>query len=113
MKFKKTISLLVLCIVVLSLAASFYGVFSNQGQGKYEFNSLHSKTITIYGKGLYQYDSVSLAAQAIAQDIVTMVLSVPLLIISLHLSRKGLLKGKLLLAGAMDIFCILTPHIRF
>lgn len=104
MKFRKTISLLVICIVVLSLAASFYGVFSNQGQGKYEFNSLHNKTIAIYGKGLYRNDSVSLAAQAIAQDIVTMILSVPLLIISLYLSRKGLLKGKLLLAGAIGYF---------
>jgi hypothetical protein len=81
MKFKKTINLLVLCILVLSLAASVYGVFSNKGHGKYEFNSLHGETITIYGKGLYQYDSISMASQAIAQDIVTMILGIPLLII--------------------------------
>ncbi len=104
MKFKKTISLLVLCIIILSLAVSAYGVFSNQGQGKYQFNSLHGKTIIIYGKGLYQFDSVSVASQAIAQDIITMILGIPLLIIALYLSSKGLLKGKLLLSGTLGYF---------
>lgn len=104
MQFRKTTSLLVLGIVVLSLTASAYGVFSNQGSGKYKFHSLHGETVAIYGEGLYQYDSVSVAAQGIAQDAVTMILGVPLLIISLYLSRKGLLKGKLLLAGTLGYF---------
>lgn len=104
MKFKKIISLLVLCIVILSLAASFYGMFSNQGHGNSEFNSVYRKNIIIHGKGLYQHDSVSLAAQAKAQDIVTLIFGIPLLIISLCLSRKNLLKGRLLLAGAFGYF---------
>lgn len=104
MKFNKTINLLALCIAVLALAASAYGVFSEQGQGTYQVQSLHGETISLYGKGLYRYDSVSMASQAISQDIVTMILGVPLLLISFYLSRKGLLKGRLLLTGTLGYF---------
>lgn len=65
---------------------------------------LHGQAVKIYGKGLYQNDSVTAAAQAIPQDIVTMVIGIPLLLISLFLARKGLLKGRLLLAGTLAYF---------
>lgn len=104
MKFKKTISWLVFCIVVLALIASIIGLFSNQGSGEYEFKSIHGETVNIYGKGIYQYDSVSMVAQGKAQDVVTIVLGIPLLIVSLYLSRKGSLKGRLLLTGTLGYF---------
>jgi len=103
-RFNKIVSLLVLCIIILSLIASLYGVFSNQGQGLYEFKSLQGDTVSIYGKGLYKNDSVSIVAQGKAQDIVTMLLAVPLLLISLYLMRKGSLKGRLLLTGTLGYF---------
>jgi hypothetical protein len=104
MKFKKDLLLIVIAIVILALTASLSGIFSSQGRGKSEFHSLHGETITIYGKGLYRYDSVSGASQAIAQDIVTLFLGIPLLIIALILSRRGLLKGRLLLTGTLAYF---------
>ena len=104
MKFKKSISRLVILIAIFSLAASIYGAFSNQGSGPYDFKTIHDTTVTIYGRGLYQNDSVSVAAQAVAQDLVTLFLGVPLLIVSLLLFRKELLKGKLLLAGTLAYF---------
>ncbi len=104
MKYKKSITRLVLIIVILSLFASIYGIFSSQGKGQYDFKTIHDTTVTIFGKGLYQNDSVSAASQAIAQDIVTVFLGVPLLIVSLYLFRKELLKGKLLLAGTIAYF---------
>ncbi len=104
MKFRKTISLLTLCIIILSFIAASYGILSDNGNGQYEYKSIHGKTISIYGKGLYKNDSVSVASQAIAQDIVTIILGIPLLIISLYLSRKGLIKGRLLLTGTLGYF---------
>lgn len=104
MKYKNTVSLLVVCIILLSLTASAYGVFSNQGQGQYEFKSLHGETVSIYGKGLYKNDSLAMAVQARAQDTVTMVLGVPLLAISLYMARKNWLKGRLLLTGTLAYF---------
>jgi len=81
MKFRKTISLLVFCIAALSLIATTCGIFSKQGPGEYEFTSIHGQTITIYGKGIYCSNSVSAALQAIPQDIVTLVLGIPILLV--------------------------------
>ena len=104
MKFKKSISNLVLLIAILSIGASIYGIFSGQGIGQFDFKTIHGTTVTINGKGLYQYDSISVASQAMAQDIVTLFLGVPLLILSLYIFRKGFLKGKILLAGTIAYF---------
>jgi hypothetical protein len=106
MNYKKSISILVLCIAVLSLVATTCGIFTNQGVGEYKFTTLHGQTITIYGKGIYGDNSASAVLQAIPQDIVTLVLGIPLLIISLFLTRKGLMKGRILLAGTLGYFLI-------
>jgi len=68
--------------------------------------SIYGQTITIYGKGVYGNNSVSAVLQAIPQDIVTLGLGIPILIISLFLARKGLIKGRLLLGGTLGYFLI-------
>jgi len=80
------------------------GIFSEGGPGKHDIVSFRGETISIYGQGLYQNDSVAVAAQGIAQDIVTLVLGVPLLLIALYLSLKGSLRGRLLLTGTLGYF---------
>lgn len=104
MKFKKSISLLTCIIIILALVATAYGIFSKDGQGMAQFKSLHGETVKLYGRGLYKNESVSMAAQAIAQDIITLCLGIPVLMIALGLARKGLLKGKLLLTGMLGYF---------
>ncbi|MTI47073.1 MAG: hypothetical protein FH761_04495 [Firmicutes bacterium] len=85
MQYKKTISILVLVIVVLSLMTSIIGVFSNKGKEENKFVSIHGESIEIYGKGIYKNDSVSVAAQGKAQDIITIIVGIPLLFISLYM----------------------------
>ncbi|MFP7299237.1 hypothetical protein [Neobacillus niacini] len=104
MKYKNTISILVIIVAILSLFSTSYAIFSNHGQGEYEYKSIYGESVSIYGKGLYVHDSVSMAAQAIAQDYVTLFLGVPLLLLSFYLYRKGLLKGSLLLTGTLGYF---------
>jgi hypothetical protein len=104
MKYQKPISLLVGFIIFLSIVAASYGIFSSQGQGESEYKSIFGETVSIYGKGLYQHDSVPIAAQAIAQDYVTLFLGIPLLLFSLFFARKGLLKGRLVLTGTLGYF---------
>lgn len=106
MKYRRIISLLVLCIAVLSLLAAAAGVFSDQGLGPYELETVRGQTVMIYGKGIYRHMSVEVAPQGIAQDVITMVLGIPLLILSLYLSGKGLLKGRLLLTGTLGYFLV-------
>jgi hypothetical protein len=104
MKNQKSISILVYFISILSIVATSYAIFSNQGLGGYQYKSIFGETVSVYGKGLYKHDSVAMAVQAIAQDYVTLFIGVPLLILSLYLSRKGLLKGYLLLTGTLGYF---------
>jgi hypothetical protein len=104
MKYQKPISLLVSFIILCSIVATSYGIFSNQGQGESEYKSIFGETVSIYGKGLYRHESAQMASQAIAQDVVTLFLGIPLLLFSLYLARKGLLKGRLLLTGTLGYF---------
>lgn len=106
MKFKRSISILALCIGALALIAAACGVFSKQGPGEFEFTSIYGQKITIYGKGVYGNNSVSSALQAIPQDIVTLGIGIPLLMISLILARKGSIKGRVLLTGTLGYFLI-------
>lgn len=104
MKYNRTISLLVFCIIILSIFASVIGILSDTGPGAYEIESFRGETINIHGSGLYRYDSISIVAQGTAQDIVTLAIGIPLLILSLSMSLKGSLKGRLLLTGTLGYF---------
>ncbi|KRQ87615.1 hypothetical protein ABG79_00416 [Caloramator mitchellensis] len=104
MKFKKSITILVFIIVLLSSVAALTGIFSGNGQNAFDFKSLNGHVVKIYGDGLYKNDSVSIVSQGKAQDIITMILGIPLLIYSLYSYRKGYLKGKLLLSGTLGYF---------
>lgn len=101
MKTSKTVIRLALPIVLLMLIAAGAGVFW-QGSGQpYPFTTLRGETVQVYGRGLYHYDTLSYAAQAIGQDIATLVVGIPLLIAGIILARKGSLRGQLLLAGGL------------
>lgn len=104
MKNRKTITILTALIILFSLTAAVVGIFSGGGPGRHLFTSVHGETIMLYGRGLYQNDSVSAASQAIAQDVVTILVGIPMLIVSLYFFRKGLLKGKILLGGTLAYF---------
>jgi hypothetical protein len=58
----------------------------------------------IHGQGLYYYDTVSSAAQMQGNDLVTMAVGLPLLVISTILAFRGSLRGKLLLTGTLGFF---------
>lgn len=91
-------------MAVLALVAAGMGVFW-QGEGQpYEFRTLRGETVMIRGHGLYRYETVSIAAQAIAQDIVTLLVGIPLLIVAIMLFSNGSLRGRLLLSGTVAYF---------
>jgi hypothetical protein len=100
----KMLTVLVSTIAVLAILATGVGVFW-QGAGQpSEFRTMFGKTVMLHGHGLYRYDTVSVAAQAIAQDVVTLLVGIPLLIVALILFRMGSLRGSLLLAGTLAYF---------
>ena len=91
-----------LLISALALVAAATGVLTASGAQHTTFVSLRHEIISIQGGGLYAYDSVSAAAQAIGQDYVTLLVCVPrrapleaspvrrVVVFRLHLSAHGI-----------------------
>jgi len=104
MKPNKIVIRLALLIVPLALLAASAGVFW-QGTGEpYPFDTLRGETVMVRGHGLYQFDTVNSSSQEIGTDIVTLLIGIPLLLTAIVLSRRGSLRGQLLLTGALGYF---------
>jgi hypothetical protein len=91
-------------IGVMAVAATVAGIFTANGAHHRTFISLRGETIMLQGGGLYANDSVSAAAQAIGQDVVTLFVAVPLLLVAAWLAGRGSLRGRLLQAGLLWYF---------
>lgn len=113
MKEKKYLMTMTILIIPLAIFAASMGVFW-QGTGEpYPFDTLRGETVMIRGHGLYRYDTISSSAQMIGQDIVTLIIGVPLLVIGALWSRKGSMRGKLLHAGALGYFLYTYASMSF
>ncbi len=100
-------------IIPLALFATCMGIFW-QGTGEpYPFTTLRGEIVMIRGHGLYRYDTISSSSQMIGQDIVTLLVGVPLLIAGVLWSRKGSLRGKLLLTGGLGYFLYTYASMSF
>ncbi len=98
-----TLRTLTICVAALAILACVAGLLPGGGTRR-SFTSISGAQIELQGAGLYRNDSVSFAAQAKAQDLVTLVLGVPLLVVSLALAARGSRRGGILLAGTFAYF---------
>jgi len=104
MKIAKAVVWLSSLIAVLALVAAAIGLFYQDGGSSFSFTTLRGETVQIYGQGLYRYDLPITAVGFRAADAITLVLALPLLVISLVLYGRGSLKGGLLLVGVLAYF---------
>jgi hypothetical protein len=104
LKYRRSLTTLTIAIAVLSMVASAAGLWWPGQNGPESIVSAWGETVALVGQGLYARDSLSLAAQGQASDLVTMVLAAPLLIAALILARRGSLRGQVLLAGILGYF---------
>jgi hypothetical protein len=104
MKNQSTLKWLVLLIGVLSLIAANAGLFYQFPGEPYPYTNHRGEAVMINGQGLYYYDTVSMAAQAQANDLITLVVGLPLLVVSAWLAFRGSLRGRLLLTGTLGFF---------
>jgi len=91
---------LVPLIFILALIAALAGLWPGAGT-PYPYTNFRGEQVTINARGLYHWDTVSSAAQMQANDLVTLVLGLPLLAVSFTLARRGSLRGRLLLTGTL------------
>lgn len=91
-------------IIILSAISSLTGLFSNEAHVYPNIITAFGEEIELYQRGIYARDSVSMATQAIAQDSVTLLLGIPMALISLFLIIKENKKGIFLITGTMGYF---------
>lgn len=101
---RKKIFIITLAILVLSTFCSLVGLLTSTGAIPYDFVAITGESILIYGNGIYANDSVSIVAQGLASDFITLIVAVPLTLIALHSSKKNSFKGDLVLTGMLGYF---------
>ena len=99
MNRKKIVVIISILVIVFSVVCSLLPLITKNELADKTVISTFGETVTLYGKGLYARNSVSSAVQAIAQDMVTLILIVPGMITSLLMIRKERMIGKFLLTG--------------
>jgi hypothetical protein len=104
MKQYSALNWLVAIITLCALAAAGSGLFSPNHGRLIEFRTVREETVEIWGQGLYQYDTALGATGFTAADMITLVLAIPILLISIIMYRHGSLKGGLLLTGVLAYF---------
>ena len=112
-KNQPALNWLVPLIGILALVASGAGLFWRGGNGPFPFTTLHGQTVEIYGRGLYQNDTVFAAAGFKGVDAIVLFVGLPLLAISFMLYRRGSLWGRFLLSGMMSYFLYIGASLTF
>lgn len=113
MKLHPALRWLVPAISLLALIATGAGLFWPSSGQPYPVTTLWGETVMINGRGLYQHESLSMAAQAQAQDLVTLLVGLPLLLVSAWLAGHAVLRGGLLLTGTLGYFLYTYTSLAF
>ena len=117
MKNQSVLKWLIPPIFGLALLAAGMGLFDQTLGQPYALTSFRGEPVMINGQGLYYWDTVSSAAQQQGNDLVTLVVGLPLLAAAAWLAFRGSLRGQLLLSGTLGFIlytylsmCMLTAY---
>lgn len=104
MKRQSVINWLIPLIVIFAAISAAVGLFSVNGDGPFEFTTLRHEIVEIYGRGLYQNDTMLIAVGFRVGDAFTLFVGIPLLLISFGMYRRGSIRGGILLTGTLIYF---------
>jgi hypothetical protein len=91
-------------VIGLTLIAAGTGLFWQDGGSPFTFTTLRGQTVAIYGQGVYRFDTRFMGAGNRGTDAVTLIVSIPLLIVATLRYRHGSLRWGLLLMGTLIYF---------
>jgi hypothetical protein len=106
MKNARPLKILIMLIFFLALFAASMGLFYQTPGQPYPYTNHRGENVTINGHGLYFYDTLSTAAQMQGNDLVTLIVGLPLLVVSTNMAmrnppRRWAFQGHLLLTGTL------------
>lgn len=92
---------LILAVAFLSTCAAAAPFVLTGGPGPQRHTSIRGVEIVTHGVGPYRHMPADVAVQGLAQDVVTLAVGVPFLLLALVWARKGTRAGHLTLSGAV------------
>jgi len=104
MKYQSTLKWMLPVTGLLALFAICMGLFYDTPGQPFTYTNHRGQTDLINGHGLYYYDTVSTVAQMQANDLIALIIGLPLLAISAWMAFRGSLRGRLLLTGTLGFF---------
>lgn len=113
MKQNSALNWLVPLIAVLAIIIAGVGLFSQSGDGAFQFRTVYGDMVEIYGQGVYRHDSSFVAALFKGTDAVTLFAGIPLLLTGYWLYRRGSLRGGIFLIGILLYFLYLGVTYTF
>ena len=90
-----------LAVGALALVTALAGLLSTGGEGGTVVTTVSNERIVLHGHGLYRHDTVFVAGSNIGSDITTLLFGLPLLATAVAATRRGSLRGRLLLVGVL------------
>lgn len=109
----KTLKVLSSIVVFLAIIVSAVGFFWKDSGTAFYVNNIYGESVQMYGNGLYAYDTYFKAPIQRGTDLITLFIAIPILICSILLNRKGLIKYRLLLAGILSYFLYYSASLAF
>ncbi|HRQ38580.1 MAG TPA: hypothetical protein PLD25_11790 [Chloroflexota bacterium] len=104
MKRQPILNFLVPLVALLALIAAGAGLFWQDGGAPLAFTTIYGESVLLDGQGLYRFDWDFKAPIQRGTDAVTLFVSLPLLLVALWRTRRGSLKGGILLIGVLSYF---------
>lgn len=96
---------LIVLIALLASVACLYPQLDRRGSGPVQITSFRGEPVTLHGYGPYRHMPADVATQGIAQDLFSLVVGVPLLIVGLLASKRSP-RGKVFLTGVVAYFLV-------
>ncbi|WKZ40380.1 MAG: hypothetical protein QY328_19145 [Anaerolineales bacterium] len=113
MKQNSALNWLVPLIAVLAIIIAGVGLFSQGGDGAFQFRTVYGDMVEVYGQGVYRHDSSFVAALFKGTDAVTLFAGIPLLLTGYWLYRRDSLRGGIFLIGMLLYFLYLGVTYTF
>ncbi|AUX24166.1 uncharacterized protein SOCEGT47_047030 [Sorangium cellulosum] len=92
---------LVISVAVLATLAAAVPFVFTAGSGPFRHTSVRGEEVLLHGHGPYRHMPADVAVQGLAQDLVTLAIGVPFLLLALGWARRGSRAGHLALCGAV------------
>lgn len=89
---------------LLGLIVAGIGVLLGGDADPVAVSSIRGEAVELYGRGLYEFDTVFHGANNRSTDLVTLLFGLPLLALSVRWVLKGSTRGRLLLLGTLGFF---------